>query len=188
MGITDIVLKGYAFPKFDYMKTYEYRGYYTDCFKPDKEHPEVFTIRRKEPEAVFLYSPSRVLAELPAQETGERWRGWDLHYGDCKPPRSRSNPQYYFDLEITWEHDAERKEWTVHVKANGENAGFQLRDEKLYVAPEDGYVKEQTFTFGYSKELPVKHVYLRLRDPGMYARMDIRRAYANASSDYIEGH
>ncbi|MBR0458675.1 MAG: hypothetical protein IJJ26_05530, partial [Victivallales bacterium] len=165
MDITDIRLKGYEFPQLEYTQIYEYRADYTECFKPDKEHPEVFTVRRKEPEAVFLYSPSRVLAELPAQETGERWRGVDLRSGDCWEPRFRKNSQFFFDLEITWEHDAVRKEWTVHVKANGENAGFQLRDEKLYVAPEDGYVKEQTFTFGYSKELPVKHVYLRLRDP-----------------------
>ena len=186
MGIKDIRLEGYEFS--GRARYYEYRGYYTDCFKPDKEHPEVFTVRRKEPEAVFLYSKAYIHAELPALVKGEIWKGWDLGGGDCLGPEARNEPRLFFDLEITWEHDAERKEWTVHVKANGENAGFQLRDEKLYVAPEDGYVKEQTFTFGYSKELPVKHVYLRLRDPGMYARMDIRRAYANASCVYIEGH
>ena len=168
---------------------YEYRSYYTDCFRPDKKKPEVFTIRRKETEAVYLYKNTDIHFELPAAADGvaeERWRGWDLCGGDCIEPRFKSNPQYYFDIEFTWEHDAERGEWTLHVKANGENAGFQLRDEKLYTAPEDGYVKERTFRFGYSEELPLRHVYLRLRDPGVYARLDVLRASASGNRVYVK--
>ena len=90
---------------------------------------------------------------------------------------------------MTWEHDADKKEWTVHVKANGENAGFQPLDETLYEAPVEGYVKERTFKVGYlffSDKPPAKHVYLRLRDPGMYARLDITGVFADDKRLVIE--
>ena len=106
-----------------------------------------------------------------AREEGERWRGWDLRCGNSILPRFRNDPDFYNDLEFTWEYDMGKMEWTVHVKANGQNAGFQLRDEALYVAPQDGYEKERTFKFKNSDKLPVKYIYLRLRDPGIYCRL-----------------
>ena len=185
LDILDIRLEHCVFPMAGRTHDYEYRSYYTDCFKPDKNKPEVFTIRRKEKEAMYLYEKLYCHLEFPSL-VEEKWRGFDLCAGDCKLPRSKNDPVYFFDLEFTWEHDAEKEEWTLHVKANGENAGFLLQNEMLYIAPENGYVKEKTFTFGYFKELPLKHVYLRLRDPGMYARLDITRAYANKNRIVIE--
>ena len=186
MDILDIRKERCVFPKAGCTPSYEYRSYYTDCFKPDKNKPEVFSIRRKEPEAVYLYKKVYRRLEFPSLTEEEKWRGWDLRAGDCKLPRSKNDPEYFFDLEFTWEHDTEKKEWTLHVKANGENAGFQLLDEMLYIAPEEGYVKEKSFVFGYSKRLSVRHVYLRLRDPGMYARLDITRAFVNNDRIVIE--
>ncbi|MBO4345263.1 MAG: hypothetical protein J5833_05890, partial [Victivallales bacterium] len=110
------------------------------------------------------------------------WRGLDLHCGDCKETYARNRPEYFYDLELNWEHDAVKKEWALHIKANGENAGFQFLDEKLYNAPADGYVKEGDYIisyFGYIDKPPVRHIYLRLRDPGMYARLDITSACAD---------
>ena len=106
--------------------------------------------------------------------------------GNSILPRFRNDPDFYNDLEFTWEYDKEKKEWTVHVKANGQNAGFQLRDEALYVAPQDGYEKERTFKFKNSDKLPVKYIYLRLRDPGMYCRLEVKRAIANGTRFFIE--
>ena len=106
----------------------------------------------------------------------------DLRCGDVNDSRWQFSSDYFYDLELTWEHDAEKKEWTLRIKANGENAGFQFLGEKLYNAPADGYVKEGDFKisyFGYFDKPPVRHVYLRLRDPGMYARLDITSARAN---------
>ncbi|MBP1583434.1 MAG: hypothetical protein J6866_05720, partial [Victivallales bacterium] len=142
--IKDIICEHCAYPVPGKIKEiqYEYRSSYTDCFKPDKGRPEVFVIRRKEKEAVHLYQRWSMEVDLPAETNDERWRGWDLSSGDCRKPYCKNNPQFFFDLEFTWEHDEEKREWTVHVKANGENAGFQLRDEMLYIAPEDGYVRE----------------------------------------------
>ena len=165
---------------------YEYRKFYTDCFKPDKDNPVVFNVRRKEAEATLLQRHPYIKLELPANGH-ENWRGWDLNGGDVVVPRFRENRQYYHDLEITWEHNQGKKEWTVTFKSNGENAGFQFLDEKLYMAPADGYVKEKSLTFSYSKKLHLKHLYLRLRDPGMYARIDIERAVANEKQFFLRG-
>ena len=83
MSIEDIVLAHTEFVKAGRDLTYEYRSYYADCFRPDKKKPEVFTIRRKEKEAVYLYD-NDMHFELPASADGveeERWRGWDLRGG-----------------------------------------------------------------------------------------------------------
>ena len=86
---------------------------------------------------------------------------------------SPPDPGYFRDYEVTGEHDAEKKEWTLTIKMNGEQAGVLMSDKLLYEAPADGYAKEVTLTFKYSDEPPLKHLYLRLRDCGMYARLDI---------------
>ncbi|MBQ9446682.1 MAG: hypothetical protein IJU61_08820, partial [Victivallales bacterium] len=41
----------------------------------------------------------------------------------------------------------------------------------------DGYAKEVALTFKYSDKPPLKHLYLRLRDCGMHARMDVEHGY-----------
>ena len=189
MDIENILLKGYEFPMAGKTREYEYREYYADCFKPDKSKPEVFVIRRKEDSAVYLYKRGRINIECSAIEN-EKWRGLDLRWGDCKMPYEKNHSEYFYDIELTWEHDSERKEWTIIVTANGEEAGFQLLDEKLYVAPSEGYVKEQSFKvgyFGFFDKPPAKHVYLRLRDSGMYARLDITSACADENKFVIRG-
>ena len=187
--INDIELAHCVYPQSGpKTRQYEYRSYYTDCFKPDRGRPEVFVIRRKEAEAVYLYRNLNVKMECVEDEE-DSWRGLDLRCGDCNEPRWRKSLDFFYDLELTWEHDAEKREWTVHVEANGENAGFQLLDETLYEAPVEGYVKERTFKVGYvffSDKPPAKHVYLRLRDPGMYARLDITGVFADDKRLVIE--
>ncbi|MBR6075484.1 MAG: hypothetical protein IKP87_09280, partial [Victivallales bacterium] len=104
---------------------------------------------------------------------GEEWLGLDLSSGDTVEPRFKGNPQYFHDLEFTWEHNAEKREYSVNIVSNGEQAGIIVSDKLLYEAPADGYAKEVALTFKYSDEPPLKHLYLRLRDCGMYARLDI---------------
>ena len=159
------------------VKSYEFRDYYADCFKPDKNKPEVFVIRKKEDNSVYLCT-IRPKGELPYEDQ-DRWRGIDLRYGACKPSRSKNNPQYYFDLELTWEYDKEKKEMELCMRAANEHTFFQVLDRKLYAAPEDGYVQEQKFTIVCSKrmEKPSKHIYVRFRRPGFYARIDVKSIY-----------
>ena len=159
------------------VKGYEFRDFYTDCFKPDKSKPEVFVIRKKEKDSVFLYKRD-IKCELPYNDK-DKWRGIDLRNGGCKPSRSKTNPQYFFDIELTWEYDKEKKTMELCMRAANEHTSFQVLDQKLYAAPEDGYVQEQRFTIDCSKsmEKPSKHIYVRFRKPGFYARFDLTSLY-----------
>ena len=73
--------------------------------------------------------------------------------------------------------DLEKKEWRVTFKTNGEHSSLQLRDEFLYEAPEDGYAKSIDVVFPFSEHcrFPVKYLYVRLREPGMYSRFGINQ-------------
>ena len=111
----------------------------------------------------------------------------------------------FWDYEATGENHPEKQEWVIHIKMNGENAGILLGDEKLYEAPAEGYAKEIVLTVKYSgrhsysygdktidKEVEElfqtypKYLYLRLRNPGMYARLDLRHANSTGENIYLE--
>ena len=111
----------------------------------------------------------------------------------------------FWDYEATGENHPEKQEWVIHIKMNGENAGILLGNEKLYEAPTEGYAKEivlivkysgrHRFSYGdkyFDKELIElyktypKYLYLRLRDPGMYARLELRHANASRENIYLE--
>ncbi|MBR4902850.1 MAG: hypothetical protein IKZ46_18065 [Victivallales bacterium] len=111
----------------------------------------------------------------------------------------------FWDYEATGENHPEKQEWVIHIRMNGENAGILLGDEKLYEAPAEGYAKEIVLTVKYSgrhsysygdktidKEVEElfqmypKYLYLRLRNPGMYARLDLRHANATGENIYLE--
>lgn len=185
--IKDAVLDGYEYTWTENPKSFTYSTFYNEAIRhhPDKDTPVIFTIRKKQPEAVFLLKKRFLLqvnskAEIP-------WCGLDLRCGDRIPFSRRQDSFYFCDLEMTGVNDKEKEEWTVTIKTNGENAGIQILDKKLYEAPEDGYAKEVTMTFKYSEELPVKHIYLRLRDKGMFARADITNALSRDKTFILEG-
>ena len=150
---------------------FEFRSNRTDRHRPDKENPVVFRLRKKHSEAVvLLLCESRIWL---SNNTEEEWTGWDLAKGAPATSTRKSNADYFWDYEVTGENYPEKKEWTVTMKMNGENAGVLVSDKLLYEAPADGYAKEVTLTFKYSDEPPLRHLYLRLRDCGMYARLDV---------------
>ena len=181
--------------------------------------PVVFHLRKKHAEAVVLDKIKAGISFYDNME--EKWlgndmarnitgtpewlskhlpRGWTGPAKDIKP--MLNDKPCFWDYEATGENHPEKQEWLIHIKMNGENAGILLGNEKLYEAPEEGYVKEIVLTVKYSgqyhysygdkyfdKELIElyqtypKYLYLRLRDPGMYARLELR--YANASEENI---
>ncbi len=140
--ITDIVLRGCEFSlKSNINTSFDYDRSYVKRHRPDKKNPVVFHLRRKHTEAVVLLScESRIRINGGA---GEEWLGLDLSSGDTVEPRFKGNQQYFHDLEFTWEHDEEKKEWALTIKMNGENAGVLVSDKLLYEAPADGPLWEQ---------------------------------------------
>ena len=163
------------------VKSYEFRDYYADCFKPDKNKPEVFVIRKKERDSVFLYERN-IKCELPYEDQ-DMWRGIDLRNGGCIEKKFQNDWQYHVDVELSWEYDKEKKTMKLFMRAANEHTSFKASDQKLYAAPEDGYVQELRFTIDCSKRMenPSKHIYVRFRKPGFYARFDLTSIYPSTS-------
>ena len=215
--IKEVDKRGYAF------RGWEQKDYFGGI-EISREHvaasePVVFHLRKKHAEAVVLEDIKACISFHDNME--EKWlgndmarnitgtpewlskhlpRGWTGPAKDIKP--MLNDKPCFWDYEATGENHPEKQEWLIHIKMNGENAGILLGNEKLYEAPEEGYVKEIVLTVKYSgqyhysygdkyfdKELIElyqtypKYLYLRLRDPGMYARLELR--YANASEENI---
>ena len=153
------------------VRGFEFRSSRRDLHRPDKEKPVIFHLRKKHSEAVvLLISRASILLSAPKNIS---WFGWDV--ASCREwtEPAAPDPGYFRDYEVMGEHDAEKKEWTLTIRMNGEQAGVLVSDKLLYEAPADGYAKEVSLTFKYSDKPPLKHLYLRLRDCGMYARLDI---------------
>ena len=181
--IDDVECIGYEFRRGNHPRSFEFRSNRTDRHRPDKANPVVFRLRKKHTEAVVLLSSeSRIRINGGA---GEEWLGLDLSSGDTVEPRFKGNPQYFHDLEFTWEHNAEKKEYSVNIVSNGEQAGVLVSDKLLYEALADGYAKEVSLTFKYSDKPSLKHLYLRLRDCGMYARMDVEHGSVSENGIYF---
>ena len=130
-------------------------------------------------------------------------RGWTGPAKDIKP--MLNDKPCFWDYEATGENHLEKQEWVIHIKMNGENAGILLGNEKCYEAPTEGYAKEIVLTVKYSGQYHYsygdkyfdkklielyqtypKYLYLRLRDPGMYARLELRYANASRENIYLE--
>ena len=206
--IQDIVLQGYEFSLAANKSTsFDYRSWYRDRHRPDKTKPVVFHLRKKHNEAVFLLKKETDIGFKDDQ--AEKWLEKDMEHGWTRTSEDKSRIEYkdkdvFWDYEATGENHPEKQEWTVRIKVNGENAGIQAGNEMLYEAPADGYEKEIPLTFKYSggnsyspttiysnKELVElyktypKFLYLRLRNPGMYARFCLNHAYVSEKKIYL---
>ncbi|MBR5077274.1 MAG: hypothetical protein IKX30_00885 [Victivallales bacterium] len=143
----------------------------------------VFHLRKKHAEAVVLLkSRASILLSTPKNIS---WFGWDIASCCEWTAPATPDPGYFRDYEVTGEHDAEKKEWTLTIRMNGEQAGVLVSDKLLYEAPADGYAKEVTLTLKYSDKPPLKHLYLRLRDCGMYARLDVEHGYVSENGVFF---
>lgn len=208
--INDIVLQGYEFSLTKNKQTsFDYQSWYRHRHRPDKTKPVVFHIRKKNNEAVFLLKKETDIGFNNAQMG--KWEARDMVNRLTSTPKEKSRMEQdykkiglFWDYEATGENHPEKQEWTVHIKVNGENAGIQAGDAMLYEAPADGYEKEIALTFKYSgkdsydsvieygnKELVElyktypKFLYVRLRNPGMYARFCLNYAHVSEKKIYL---
>ena len=177
--ITGIVRSGHEFSKgitgFDYDRSY------TSRHRPDRENPVVFHLREKRAPGTYLLKKSFSIS-LKAGD-GEAYWCQDLAKGWRYFSRESVSPEAFPDLEVTGVLDRERREWRLTIRTNGGQSGIQIRDDLLYEAPADGYARtaQAVFPFTAWGKFPVRYLYLRLREPGMYARFSID--YFSRSSD-----
>ena len=169
--ITGIVRSGHEFSKgitgFDYDRSY------TSRHRPDREHPVVFRLREKRAPGTCLLKKSFRI-HLTARAGGGFWCQ-DLAKGWRYFSRESVSPKAFPDLEVTGVPDRERREWRLTIRTNGGQSGIQLRDDLLYEAPADGYARTLDIAFPFTERLrfPIRYLYVRLREPGMYARFRI---------------
>ena len=181
--LEDIECHGYDFPREGNTRGFTYDLAYVERHRPDKENPVVFHLRKKHTEAVVLLPcESRIWL---SDSIKDEWTGWDFAKGAPATSTRKGNTDYFWDYEVTGGHDAEKKEWTLTIRMNGGNAGVLVSDKLLYEAPADGYAKEVALTFKYSDKPSLKHLYLRLRDCGMYARMDVEHGSVSENGIYF---
>ena len=183
LDLENMECHGYEFPREGNTRGFTYDLAYVERHRPDKANPVVFRLRKKHSEAVVLLSCKSSI--WLSDDTEEEWTGWDLAKGAPATSTRKGNADYFWDYEVTGEHDAEKKEWTLTIKMNGEQAGVLMSDKLLYEAPADGYAKEVTLTFKYSDKPPLKHLYLRLRDCGMYARFDVEHGHVSENGVFF---
>ena len=190
LDIEEISLKGYEYHENQNETRFDYETDMTKRHVPDKANPVVFRIRRKNPERVYLYQ--RGIRELYLDNRKWKIAGYDLAqqtHGRHNEILSGRRP-IFCDLEMSGEFDEEARQWTVTFTANGENAGLlPISDEKLYEAPADGYRKSVTMNLSEEEDYTREHgkhgkvyLYARLRDPGYYARLEIRYLFSKNGS------
>ena len=133
----------------------------------------VFRLREKRAPGTCLLKKSFRI-HLTARAGGGFWCQ-DLAKGWRYFSRESVSPKAFPDLEVTGVPDRERREWRLTIRTNGGQSGIQLRDDLLYEAPADGYARtaQAVFPFVGQGKFPVRYLYLRLREPGMYARFSI---------------
>ncbi len=191
MDILDIKLKGYEY--HENMQSIEarrvdFRRSRTALHHPDKDNPVVFRIRRRNPEAIFLYE-SQFGLELLVRKP-EKWSAYDFAVRGRISWNERESKEVFPDVQITGEYDEATKTWTVVLRPGGENAGIQLLGEKLYEAPADGYMPELSLALkeGDEQKLKGRFLYVRIRDCGMYARIELEGAAIDGNRLYMRGN
>ena len=146
-----------------------------------RSNPLVYRLRKRQAPGTYLLKRSFRI-HLTAGAGGGFWCQ-DLAKGWRYFSRESVSPKAFPDLEVTGVPDRERREWRLTIRTNGGQSGIQIRDDLLYEAPADGYARTMQAVFPFTAwgKFPVRYLYLRLREPGMYARFSID--YFSRSSD-----
>ena len=139
-----------------------------------RSNPLVYRLRKRQAPGTYLLKKSFSIS-LKAGDGEAYWCG-DLANGWSYFSRSAFvSPEAFPDLEVTGVLGREQREWRLTIRTNGGQSGIQLRDDLLYEAPADGYARTLDIAFPFTERLrfPIRYLYVRLREPGMYARFRI---------------
>ncbi len=211
--IKNIDCKGYEY-KISYapgrtnVTSLEFRSSYRDRHRADKDNPIIWHLRRKDHKGSCLLKTSIEIKLSMEQRDGRDGREYgrdfaqEMAYWLSGFSRDTKEGPYvgdvFWDIEATGEADREKGVWNVVIRANGEKAGIQRLDTLLYAAPADGYGRELELTIPFGKQkhsplpgdsaLSILNFYARLRNPGIYARLDVERIFADESRLVIYCH
>ena len=166
--IKKIEKNGYEYMREKGKTSFQYGAYLEkDIFKPDKNNPVVFHMRKKEPPTLvipskFGWKPDSAIEEEIDLIRGEMYTGniqrnfGRLAHADMKVKTALSKDKTHFKLTmVTPDHDS----------------GIILSDQLLYVPPETGYQPRVDLAVPVSGEVK-KHIYVKSRGGRVYSRID----------------
>lgn len=172
---------GYEFMQKDNDCEMEFEDFFSDDFKylPDKNNPRIFHIRKREPEGRIIIKYSSTALDV--------YPGEKIQYDFLRQQfitKKDKDKNLFPDFEMSGEFDDKNQEWTVVFRANGEGAGIQLSDKRLFRAPETGYSQEVICKCkSRVTQPPFKSIFMKLRAPGWYLRIDT--IYSNINQEHF---
>jgi hypothetical protein len=143
-------------------------------FIPDKNNPVIFRLRKKLQNRTFLFEGGWEIQVKP-EEVG-LLKGKDFVEGKAwrKPGERRKDfLSEKCDLFYSASYEKENGNWHVVLRPGGPNGGIVASDRKLYVAPEDGYKEEYSFSLKDRDAIQNHFLYIRSRSPAIYSRLEI---------------
>lgn len=162
-----------------------YRGGDVDRHVPQKEHPVVFQIRKKEALPSFLVEGDVVELEERNRDAVKPL-AWDfIRRHRIKDTQSLvyDGEPVFPDLQVKATFNTNDATWTAILSPGNTNGGIIVSEQLLYGAPDTGYQPEYTFTPQDRRPVAAKYIYLKSRDPAIYTRVEIE--HINANKDFF---
>ena len=177
LRILDAILDGYEYLWIENDSSFEYRTFYNDDIRhdPDKNHPVILHIRKREAECCYVLKREYQYRFNPEKQ--DKRIGIDLFsaHDSIKHPDDAASKAW--DLEISAQNDPDNNQWILTFKTNGEKSGIQNAAKELYMAPEDGYGQEVSLSIKYSRNSHdysrMFALFVRTDNPTAYLRIDL---------------
>jgi len=144
-------------------------------FVPDKNSPVIFRMRKRLQDRTFLFEKPSSGIQVLAEDSG-MLKGTDFIEGKrTRLPEDKVKHSLSEKCDLWYQvtYEEESGDWNVVLKPGGPNGGILVTDQKLYVAPEDGYQKEWSFEPVSRKNPKTNFVYLKSRSPAIFSRLEI---------------
>jgi len=175
--IGEITRDGYEFSRKENLEDeFTYKGLPGEpVFVPNKNDPVIYRMRKKLQHRTFLFEKPSSGIQVLAEDSG-MLKGTDFIEGKrTRRPEDKVKDFLSEKCDLWYQatYDEETGEWNVVLKPGGPNGGILVNDQKLYVAPEDGYQQEWSFV-PVSRENPkTNFVYLKSRSPAIFSRLEV---------------
>lgn len=155
--------------------SFSYRNGDPDKLVPDPQAPIAFHMRKIEGEATFLLEEPYLELRIDVADSGTTI-GYDAIRGVSLggPDRVAGVDRDECDLKVTAVYSTNRAAWSVTLAPGDAKGGIVASEQLLHEAPDVGYQAEYAFMPKDRGAVDARYVYLRNRDPAIYARLEIK--------------
>lgn len=183
---------GYEFIHDDVPISFNFQKNTTGIHRPDPNNPVTYRMRKKGEETYIVRPNGRVdCFRYDAKESGSR-KAYDFIIGSNIPEHQFDNPMaghvpLVIDLKTKAVYNPKSNKWRIELSPGNPDGGILVSPEKLYVAPEAGYmpsliIEPDDFIGRFDLESNDKprhlskghvYIYLKSRTPAIYSRFVI---------------